>query len=116
VAESSLNAVMGEDMSRRLCPQTPLSQADLEAKGLNDWMDIALADRPDLMQLILQEQSAGAEINKSKSAYLPTVSLNGGYEWDTEDFDDMADNYTVGANVTFNLFSGGQTLYKTQTT
>jgi outer membrane protein len=114
VAESSLNAVMGEDMSRRLCPQTPLSQADMETNGLNDWMDIALADRPDLMQLILQEQSAGAEINKSKSAYLPTVSLNGGYEWDTEDFGDMADNYTVGASVTMNLFSGGQSLYKTR--
>jgi outer membrane protein len=114
MAESALNAVMGDDMTRRLCPQTPLFQADMESKELNEWIDLAIGHRPDLMQLIFQEKIADSEIKKSKSEYLPSVSLNGGYEWDTEDFGDMADNYTVGANVTINLFSGGQTLYKTR--
>jgi TolC family type I secretion outer membrane protein len=114
VAESALNAVMGEDMSRGLCPRTPLFQAGLESKELTEWIDSAFARRPDLAALGFQEKMAEAEINKSKSAYLPSVSLNGGYEWDTEDFGDMADNYTVGASVTLNLFSGGQTLYQTR--
>ncbi|MCU0598033.1 MAG: TolC family protein [Desulfobacterales bacterium] len=112
VAESALNAVMGEDMSLRQCPQTPLSKMEMEAKELNAWIDVALAHRPDLIQLSFQEKMADSQISKSKSAYLPSVSLNGGYEWDTEDFSDMADNYSVGASVTMNLFSGGQTVYQ----
>ncbi len=114
VAESALNAMMGEDMNRRLCPNTPLSLIHMETKPLSDWIDLALVHRPDLTALEFQEKIADAEIKKSKSAYLPSISLNGGYEWDTEDFNNTADNYTVGASVTLNLFSGGHTLYQTR--
>jgi TolC family type I secretion outer membrane protein len=114
VAQSALNAVMGEDMAKSLRPETPLTKTDMEAKDLSAWMDLALARRPDLIQLDFQDKMAEAEISKSKAAYLPNVSLNGGYEWDSEDFNNMADNYTIGASVTLNLFSGGQSLSKTR--
>jgi len=110
VAQAALNAVMGADMSASLSPETPLAQTSMEAKDLNEWVETALADRPDLAGFYLQEQMAEAQIDKSKSAYLPTVSLNGGYEVDTNDYENLADNYTVGANVTLNLFSGGKNL------
>jgi outer membrane protein len=114
VSESALNAVMGAEMGQSLRPETPLLKTDMEAKELKAWIDLALAQRPDLIQLNFQDKIAEAEVSKSKTAYLPSVSLNGGYEWDSEDFNDMANNYTIGASITMNLFSGGQTLSKTR--
>lgn len=39
---------------------------------------------------------------------MPSVHLNGAYEINSETFSDTADNYSVGASVTLNLFSGFQ--------
>jgi outer membrane protein TolC len=45
-------------------------------------------------------------MKKARSAHWPSININGSYELNTENFDDTANNYTVGANVTMNLFSG----------
>ena len=62
--------------------------------------------RPDLRRLSVQTDIAEAEIDKSRSAHLPSVRLVGNYEFNTERFDEYGENYMVGAVLEFNLFSG----------
>ena len=40
-------------------------------------IDLALAQRPDLMQRVAQERAASAELKAAHSNYLPTLSVNG---------------------------------------
>lgn len=106
IAQAALCAVMGEGAPGDVAAVTPLAGKDVPEKSLDEWMDQARNRRPDLAALKLQEESARAEIKKSRSAHWPSVNVNGSYEINSEDFDDTANNYTVGANVTLNLFSG----------
>ncbi|MBC2716377.1 MAG: TolC family protein [Desulfobacteraceae bacterium] len=106
IAQAALNAVMGKEMSDDVLPTTPLFKSNVPAKELKDWINEALSNRPDLKQINLHEQTARTEIKKSRSAHWPSVNINGSYEMNTADFDDTANSYTVGANVTMNLFSG----------
>jgi outer membrane protein TolC len=69
-------------------------------------MEKALSLRPEIKQLQNQEIIAQEEISKSKAAHLPSVNLMGNYEFNTEDFSEWGDNYTVGAMVNLNIFSG----------
>ncbi|RJP47416.1 MAG: TolC family protein [Desulfobacteraceae bacterium] len=111
MARAALNAVMGRDLHLAVSPLTSLGTPagmDGTHPPLSDWIETALAKRPDIQQMVLREQMARAEIQKSKSAHLPSVNLNGAYEINSESFSDTADNYLVGASVTLNLFSGFQ--------
>lgn len=106
IARSALSMVMGEELSADILPTSLLEQVETPAKELPEWIDKALAGRPDLQQMKFQEQAARTEIKKNRSAHLPSVNFNGSYEINTEDFKDTENNYTVGASVTMNLFSG----------
>ncbi len=106
IAQAALSMVMGEETQCDVLPVTLPVKKDIPAKALAEWIEMALAGRPDLQQTKFYEQTARTEIKKSRSAHWPSVNLNGSYEINTADFDDTANNYTVGANVTLNLFSG----------
>jgi TolC family type I secretion outer membrane protein len=106
IAQATLSMVMGEELSADILPVSLPAQKETPVKELPEWIDKALAGRPDLQQMKFQEQVARTEIKKSRSAHLPSVNLNGSYEINTEDFNDTENNYTVGASVTMNLFSG----------
>jgi len=49
---------------------------------------------------------AREEIEKARAGHLPNLDLVGNYQIHTEDFDGSADNYSVGAVLSLNLFSG----------
>lgn len=106
IAQAALCAVIGEGAPGDVAAVTPLARKEVAEKSLNEWVDKALTGRPDLAALKFQEESARTEIQKSKAAHWPSVNLNGSYEINTEEFDETAENYTVGANVTLNLFAG----------
>ncbi|MCD6585947.1 MAG: TolC family protein [Desulfobacteraceae bacterium] len=106
IARSVLSMVMGEELPADILPVSLLEQVKTPAKDLPEWLDKALAGRPDLQQMKFQEQAARTEIKKTRSAHLPSVNFNGSYEINTKDFNDTENNYTVGASVTMNLFSG----------
>jgi len=106
IAQAALSAVMGEETTCDMMPVTVLVQKEIPAKELAEWIDVALTGRPDLQQVKFYEQTARTEIKKARSAHWPSVNLTGSYELNTADFEDTANNYTVGANVTLNLFSG----------
>jgi TolC family type I secretion outer membrane protein len=106
VAQSYLNAAMGIPIESVFELSSPL-EAGKEVDGsLENWIEKALSLRPELKQLQNQEMIAQEEINKSKAAHLPSVNLMGNYEFNSEDLNTWGDNYTVGALVNLNIFSG----------
>lgn len=106
ISRASLNATIGFEVNRVFCLTTPLERASELRGALTAWTDKAMEHRPDLTQLKLQETVAEKEVSKSKAAHLPSVHLVGNYEISSEDFDETNDNYTVGAMLRFNLYSG----------
>ena len=112
-ARCMLNVAMGEPGNRSYQFTTPLEKGTEAPEDLDAWIQTALSNRPDLKQLEQKLAIAQQEIDKSRAAHLPSFSLMGNYEINTEDFQDDHDNYTVGALVSINLFSGGGLSAKT---
>jgi TolC family type I secretion outer membrane protein len=106
VAMAGLNAVMGRpvdaanDLPPILDPGAPATE------DVSRWSARALEVRPDLQAIRLKEQMAEEEVRKTRAAHFPSVSVVSDYEINTEDFSGSGDNYTVGAMVSLNLFSG----------
>lgn len=114
VAQAMLNASMGSSVDNPLNPVSPFNVGDPIKGEMKEWISTALSKRPELEKLKHQEDMARKEIKKSHAGHLPDLLLVGNYEIDTEDFSDTADNYTIGAIVKVNLFSGYKITGKTK--
>ena len=108
INEAMLNASMGSGEANPLNPVTPLT-IGAEINGTIDtWINTALSKRPEMENLRLEEEIAKKEVDKSRAGHYPDVNLVGNYEINSEDFSDSADNYTLGAVVRVNIFSGNR--------
>lgn len=108
IAKCRLTVVMGVAGDFDLTLTSPLEQGGPIAGDLDSWINKALADRPDLKSLSLQKTIAEKEVDKSKSARLPSVNLTGNYEVNSQELDDHGSNYTVGAALSLPLYTGGR--------
>jgi len=108
VALAQLGAVMGKPEAVPPTVQlTDVFQHRVATQGLLDeWIQKALSQRPDLKQLDIQESVARRQLDRARAAHYPTLALQGNYEINSEDFSDSQDNYAVGAVLQMNLFSG----------
>ncbi len=70
------------------------------------WVREAGERHPMIRRMSVLEAMARQEIDKSKAGHLPNLSLFANYELDSEKWDDFGDNYTVGAALKLNLYSG----------
>lgn len=114
VARSVLNAAMGVPESSVYRPASPLETAGEIEGSVEEWIERALEHRPDFKRLQHGEIIAREEVKKTKAAHLPSFSLVGNYEMNSEDFSEQAENYTLGAVVSLNLFSGQRLTAKTR--
>ena len=112
IARAELNAAMGVEIDSKFDLTDQLDAQQGISAPMERWIEIALDQRADLKQIDFQLSAAEEEIKKTRAAYLPSLNLAGNYEVNTESFDESADNYTVGAIVTFNIFSGNLTSAK----
>ena len=103
-----LNASMGSGDANPLNPVTPLSIDSEISETIDNWINMALSKRPEMENLRLEEEIAKKEVEKSRAGHYPDVNLIGNYEINSEDFSDSADNYTLGAVVRVNIFSGNR--------
>ena len=81
-----------------------LEMPDLD---MQQWIDRALADHPLLKGMQAQVDAAHADIDKSRSGYLPKVGLMASEQWNNNTPGLKNSNYTVGMEVSLNIFSGG---------
>lgn len=111
LAESSLIRLVGIEADYDLAqPETP-SVTPLSLRPLAELRDQALALRPDLKAAKVAEKMAESQIRLEKSAYWPTVSLEGGYTStrtdDMELFSLEEDNTYGEVTVNVPIFDGG---------
>jgi len=114
IGEAMLNAAMGSADLKPLSPVTPLIIGSEINGTIDNWIDTAFNKRPEIQNLHLAEDIAGKEIKKSRALHYPDVNLVGNYEINTEDFSDSADNYTIGAVLKINIFSGNRITEETK--
>lgn len=106
VAQAGLHAAMGREDIGPVTPSTPFERCIVPEGELAQWMDRALKQRPDLRQLDVRKTIVQKGVNRARSGHLPLLMLQGNYEINSEDFSDSHDNYTLGAMVRVNLYSG----------
>jgi outer membrane protein len=108
ISHSYLNAAMGVPEETRYELITPLESGAAVKGSPETWVDQAIENRLDLTALIHRQQIAAVEIRKRRAAHFPSLHLVGNYEFDSERLDGGGENYTVGAVLQFNLFSGNR--------
>jgi outer membrane protein TolC len=112
INRAELNAAMGVAIDSEFELVSRLDSGVEITEPLDRWINIALDQRADLKQIDFQQSVAEEEIKKSRAAHLPSLNLTGNYEVNTEDFNESADNYSVGAVLKLNIFSGNRTSAK----
>ncbi|MFK5952606.1 MAG: TolC family protein, partial [Desulfobacterium sp.] len=108
IAKCMLKIAMGGAGNLNDTLTTPLEAKTAMVGNLDEWISKALAQRPDFKQLMFQKRIAEKERDKARAGRLPSVSLSGNYEINSEDFNDNGSNYTVGAVASLPLFTGGR--------
>ena len=112
INRAELNAAMGVAIDSEFELASRLDSGVEITEPMENWINTALDQRADLKQIDFQQSVAEEEIKKSRAAHLPSLNLAGNYEVNTEDFNESADNYSVGAVLKFNIFSGNRTSAK----
>ncbi len=69
-------------------------------------LDIAFKQRPDLLSLIEQESAQQDQITSLQRQYLPSVTSNGSYNWQGNDYP-LQDTWMFGASVNLSILNGG---------
>jgi outer membrane protein TolC len=117
VAQIVLAQLMGLPQERKpedLQPAAlPEEEGKLEIPALDGELEYALVHRPDHVQIERQVEQLEAGLKATRGDFLPTVGVGAGYGWSRADdarFNDSrdADSY-VGAQLTWDLYSGGKT-------
>jgi len=106
VAQAMLHAAMGQPDAGRIAPASPFERCVAPKESLTQWIDRALEKRPDLKQLDIQKMIAEKGVDRARAGHWPTLSLQGSYELNSENLSKAEDNYTVGALLRMNLYSG----------
>jgi len=101
-----LRLITGSDNDAELYPQGHIG-LDLADHDANYWIDRALADHPALKSMHSQLDAAQANIDRSRSGFLPKLGLMASEQWNNRTPGLKNSNYTVGMEVSINLFSGG---------
>ena len=106
VAQALLYAAMGQPDGGPIAPATPFENSSPLEENLAQWMDRALKKRPDLKQVDSRQVIADKAVDRARAGHWPTLALQGSYELNSEDLNDSHDNYTIGAVLRMNLYSG----------
>jgi outer membrane protein len=106
IARTRLNEVMGEPLGEVfvLAPSSAAAVADTGDVGALEAM--ALGNRPEVALAALHEDLARAGESAARAAFLPRVSLQGGWEINGGAWNDRASSWVVGAVARVNVFRG----------
>jgi outer membrane protein len=111
LAESSLGRLVGLEQTFSIALPETVGITALSARSLTDLQNQALSCRPDLKALKVAEKMAQSQIKLEKSAYWPTVTLEGGYTSTDADAGELfsleADSTYGSVQVNVSIFDGG---------
>jgi len=109
LARAQLNLAMGVTAEHEYDLAGPAAPLVFEPPALADAESRALKERPDLKESAQQVAVRQAGVDAAKSAFGPRVNVFVGAEADNVNFfGNGGNNWTVGAELQFDVFSGGQ--------
>ncbi len=112
VAFGTLWSALGEKAPGKVSLTTRLEDITGTLSPLEEWLKKAFIMRPDLRKAQIELEIAKKELEKARAEYWPAIYLSGAYEINTEDFDETANSYSIGAVLELDLFSGFRTRAK----
>jgi len=108
VAEMQLARAMGIALDASVEPAATLAEPGMPVKTIEDWIHVALEQRPGLRAAQLQETAMSEETKAAKAEFGPKIGLFGSAERDAMTLGGPSGiNWTAGARLDFNLFAGG---------
>jgi outer membrane protein TolC len=108
LAEIQLAREMGMSLEAPAEPVGILAEPAALTKPIQDWIQMALDQRPGLRAAQLQESAMGDEQKAAKAEFGPKIGLFGSTERDAMTLGGPSGtNWTAGAQLEFNLFAGG---------
>lgn len=110
IAEANLNNIMRIPMNTKL---NPLDK-DFPEPAFDITMDQAIAMaqkyRWELIQADYSVRVANEALKVAKSGYMPTISVGGGYSWDSAALSKIdKDDWALLGKISWNLWDGGST-------
>ncbi len=108
IGRAELNDRIGEPLDRRLSLLTPLTPGEKrESKELQALEELSLTESPEMRQATFDIESATIGHETARSAFLPSVDLQAGWESDRESFTGPGGtNWMLGLSLRMNLFNG----------
>jgi outer membrane protein len=82
-----------------------------EVVKLDDALQQAFAQRPDLLAVIRQKEASAESIKLAQKNYLPNVTGNASYSWYGTSFP-LGDGWNLGLNLSIPIFEGFLTKYQ----
>ncbi|MGB2676186.1 MAG: TolC family protein [Candidatus Acidiferrum sp.] len=108
LAKMQLAREMGTALDAPAEPAETLVEPGMPAKTIEEWIHIALEQRPGLRAAQLQETAMGDERKAARAEFGPKVGLFGSTERDAMALGGPSGtNWTAGARLDFNIFAGG---------
>jgi outer membrane protein TolC len=106
IARAELNRLMHTTLDREwiLDEPTTVMQGPPDADAV---VERALRQRPEIEQAALRSDVSRATQQSARSALLPQLVVQGGYEWNDGQRGGPAGSWIAGANLRVSLFSGG---------
>ncbi len=107
-AKLLLNQAMGveADINYSLAPQ-PAGDLAYERSAAAQLVAVALQQRPDFASLQAQAQAAQRLLQAAVGQYYPSLAVGGAYSDQGASLNNLGWNWSVSANLTWNLFAGG---------
>jgi outer membrane protein TolC len=106
IARAELNQLMGEPLDALFVLDRFPGAAAIDVTDLTSLQAEALENRPDVKLAALQEEFAGVAHTAARAAFLPQVSVQGGWEFNGGTWGTRASSWVVGAVARINLFRG----------
>lgn len=109
LARAQLNLAMGVTPQHEYQTSGPSAPASLQPPALAEAETRALKERPDLKESAQQIAAREAGVQAARSAFGPRLNVFAGAEADNVNFvGNGGNNWTAGAELQFDIFSGGQ--------
>jgi outer membrane protein TolC len=84
----------------------PLSEKKFSEHPLSWWAERMNNNRPELKIAAEGKRLASAQVSGSRATFLPALKAWSAYEWHGENLDYSGKNWGIGAELSWNLFSG----------
>lgn len=106
VARARLNQLMGEPLAAVFLLDGSVAAPVIDTSDSALLENEAVGKRPDVTLATLQQQLARAQHNAARSAFLPQVSAQSGWEFNGGQWSSRQSSWAVGAVARINLFHG----------